>query len=87
MVELLSILKYISRESLCFRSKMVHQNKKSKRWNSLKVKQWNSLRQTAVEPVNGYFKAEFDRFLISKGVGDYGTKAGEWSCEGKISHD
>lgn len=42
------------------------------------VNLWNSLPQRTVEAKSfGIFKAEIDRFLIRKGVKDYGEKAGQ----------
>ena len=43
------------------------------------VNLWNSLPQKAVEARSlNVFKTEIDRFLINKGIRDYGEKAGEW---------
>ena len=35
-----------------------------------------------------FFKAKIERFLNSKGIKDYGERAGKWSgVHNKISHD
>jgi len=52
------------------------------RWNFFSqrlVNLWNPLPQSAVEAKSlSVCKTEIDRFLINKGIRDYGEKVGKW---------